>query len=243
MNRRTVARRVPAMLRFLRHAGPHVLEATIGPSVCFLMGRALWGLTGALALAMAWTGTCLGIRALRGRRPSTLLLIGATTLVLRSAVSFATRSASAFFLAPALVTAAMGMVYVASAFTSRPLLTRVVGDLIPPSRINLSDPRMLRICRAASVVWGAEQTISAVVSMILLFNVSTTNYVTMHDLVSWLTLAIVIGAILPFFWSDLKQVPWQRPAEDQAGWMLDASRPFGPSTMSNVTLMPSLSET
>lgn len=210
-----------AVWRFARHAVPHLLQATIGPAVAFLTGRALWGLNGALALALAWTGTCIGLRALRGKRMSGLLCIGAITLLLRAVVSLAMHSANAFFLAPALVTAVMGAVYMGSAFTEKPLLGRVLGDLVPSS-FDLSDPGLLRISRIGSFVWGAEQTISALVSIVLLMHVSTTRYVTMHEPVSWLIFLIVIGAAVPFFWGDLRAVRLLRRAAAAGGALVPA---------------------
>ena len=206
-----IGRAALAAWRFARHAAPHLLQATVGPSVCFLTGRALWGLNGALALALGWTGSCMALRAFRGKRMSGLLCIGATTLVLRAIVSLAMHSANAFFLAPAVVTAVMGMVYMGSALTRKPLLGRVLGDLVPSS-FDLSDPGLLRISRIGSFVWGAEQTISAVVSIVLLMHVSTTKYVTMHEPVSWLIFLLVIGAAVPFFWGDIGALRVQRRA-------------------------------
>ncbi|MDQ6617403.1 MAG: hypothetical protein M3083_22315 [Actinomycetota bacterium] len=202
--------------RLLRHAGPHVLEATVGPTACFLAGRALWGVNGALALALGWTGACLARRHVRGRRMSGLLLIGMTTLVLRATVSFGLHSERAYLIAPALVTVVMGIAYVASAFTENPLLGRVLGDLVPPSWVDAGDPRAVRLCRVGSLVWGAEQILSAAVSLAMIVNVSPTTYVMIHGPVSWLICALVIGAVVPFFWPDLRAV-WtaMRPAAPQ----------------------------
>jgi intracellular septation protein A len=195
-----------AATNLLRHAGPHLLEATLGPTACFLTGRALWGVNGALALAVAWTGACMARRALRGQQMSGLLLIGMTTLVLRATVCLALQSERAYLIAPALVTVVMGVVYVASALTAKPLLGRVMGDLVPASWVDAGDPRAARLCRIASLVWGGEQIISAVVSLALIVHLSTTSYVVYHDPVSWGILAVVLGATVPFFWSDLRSL-------------------------------------
>ena len=197
--------------RVVRHAGPHLLEATLGPTACFLTGRALWGVDGALALALGWTGGCMALRRVRGRRTSGLLLIGMITLVLRAGVSLAMHSERAYLIAPALVTIVMGVVYVASAMTAKPLLGRVIGDLVPASWVDTNDPRTLRLCRVGSVVWGGEQIISAAVSLAMILSVPTTTYLLVHELVSWLTCALVVGAVAPFFWSELRSVWKARP--------------------------------
>ncbi|MDQ1399049.1 MAG: hypothetical protein QOK20_981 [Acidimicrobiaceae bacterium] len=192
----------------VRHAGPHLLEATLGPTACFLTGRALWGVNGALALALGWTGACMALRQLRGRRMTGLLIVGMTTLILRAGVSLAMHSERAYLIAPALVTVVMGVVYIASAASTKPLLGRVIGDLVPSSWIDTEDPRTARLCRIGSVVWGGEQIVSAVISLAMILRVSTTTYVMVHELVSWTTCLLVVGAFVPFFWSDLRSI-WQ----------------------------------
>jgi hypothetical protein len=196
----------PPARAFVRQAGPHLLEATLGPTACFLTGRALWGVTGALALALGWTGACMGIRHLRGRRMSGLLFIGMVTLVLRAGVSLAMHSERAYLIAPALVTIVMGAVYAASAMTAKPLLSVVIGDLIPKSWLDAGDPGTARLCRVGSAVWGVEQIITAVVSLGMILRLPTTTYVMVHELVSWLVCAVVVGAVVPFFWSDVRAV-------------------------------------
>lgn len=191
------------VLSIIRHAGPRLLEATFGPSACFLTGRALWGLNGALGLALGWTGACMILRAARGRRSSGLLIIGTITLVLRVAVALALRSESAYLLAPTLVTAVIGAVYVASALVGAPLLGRFVGDLVPTAWVDAGDAHLSRLCRIATLVWGAEQILSAAVSLVMISKLSVASYLMVHTVVSWLTLAVVAGAVLPFFWKDV----------------------------------------
>ncbi len=199
-------RMLPPVRAAIRQAGPHILEATLGPTACFLTGRALWGIDGALALALGWTGACVGLRQLRGRRMSGLLLIGMTTLLLRAAVSLAMQSERAYLIAPALVTIVMGIVYIGSAVTSKPLLARVIGDLVPRSWLDADDPHISRLCRIGSVVWGGEQVISAIVSLGMIARLPTATYMVVHEFVSWLICGAVIAAVVPFFWSDVRAV-------------------------------------
>jgi hypothetical protein len=189
-----------------RHAGPHLLEATLGPTACFVTGRALWGVNGALALALVWTAGCMGLRHARGKRSSGLLMIGMTTLVLRTAVSMAMHSERAYLLAPALVTLVMGAVFVVSALTARPLLSRVAGDLVPASWLDSRDDKLARLCRVGSAAWGVEQIVSAAVSIAMIDRMSATTYMVVHQLVSWLIFVAVIGAVVPFFWRDLRSI-------------------------------------
>lgn len=191
-------------IRLLRQAVPHVLEGIIGPSAAFLAGHAVWGMVGALGLAFAWTGTCLGLRLLIGRRITGLLVIAAISLVLRTLVAVIMNSTKAFFIGPDIVTAGMGLLFLASAFTAKPLVARIAADFLPPSWLHLGDRRALRLCRAGSALWGLEQLLTSVVTGFLVFNVSPTTFVTCHEPVSLAVFALVMGVAFPFFWGDIK---------------------------------------
>jgi hypothetical protein len=132
-----------------------------------------------------------------------------TTLILRAGVSLAMHSERAYLIAPALVTIVMGLVYIVSAAGAKPLLGRVIGDLVPSSWIDTDDPGTARLCRIGSVVWGGEQIVSAVISLGMILRVSPTTYVMVHELVSWTTCLLVVGTFVPFFWSDLRSI-WQK---------------------------------
>lgn len=193
------------MGRSLRQVVPQFVEGAVGPSAAFLAGHAFWGMFGALGLAFAWTGTCLGLRLLIGRRRvSALLVIAAVSLVLRTVVAVLMHSTTAFLLGPDIVTGGMGLVFLVSAFVGRPLVARIAGDFVPESWVDLENPRAQRICRAASVLWGVEQLATATVNGFLVFSVSPTTFVTLHEAISLALFVSVMGAAIPFFWGDLK---------------------------------------
>jgi hypothetical protein len=199
------------ILRVIRQGAPRVIEGIVGPSAAFLTGRAVWGLGGALILAFAWTGGCLAWRIARHGAASGLLIIASVSLVLRTAVAVLFHSSTAFFLGPDIVTAGLGAAFLASAFTSKPLVARVAADFVPPRMLDLSDPRATRLCRVGSALWGAEQIITAAVTCLLVFRFSPTQFVTLHEPISIGVFMIVVGAALPFFSSDLRALRDGRP--------------------------------
>jgi hypothetical protein len=193
-------RRVAA--RLAAKAGPNLVIAAVVPSVCFLVGRSLWGLPGAIALALLWNASCQGVRRLAGKPLSGLLILGSVELVVRALVALLLNSARMYFIAPAIVTAVTGLVCVASAFTSRPLLAPVIADLVPSSVFDVRDPRHTRLLQKGSAIYGLEQVLTAAVSMVMIANTSMTVYAAVHPLVSWLVLGLVVSAVIPTFRSD-----------------------------------------
>ena len=184
--------------RIAANAGPHLFIAAVIPSLAFIVGRHLWGLGGAIGLALGWNATCQITRRFRGCEWSGLLVLGSISLLLRAAVALALHSAQVFFLAPALVTLVMGAIYVATAFSATPLLSRVAGDLIPTSVLDTKDPRVAMLLRVSSVIYGVEQSLAALVSIFMVVNMSTTAYVAVHELVSCAVLGLVAAITVPF---------------------------------------------
>ncbi len=189
----------------IRQGGPPVLEGTVGPSVAFLAGQELGGLVGALALALGWTAICMVARKLMGRHITALLLLGALMLALRSAVAVALHSASAFFVGPVVLTAGLGIAFVVSAFTTKPLANRLAMDLLPSSWKELSHSNP-SVGRLVSALFGCEQVLSAALSVVLLLKMSTTAYVTFHLLVSAALFALSVIVSIPLLRSSLRRL-------------------------------------
>ena len=195
-----------AILRVARQAAPRIVEGIVGPSAAFLAGRHAWGLGGGLILAFTWTGGCLTWRISRHRAASGLLVIASVSLVLRTVIALVERSTTAFFLGPDIVTACLGLAFLGSAFTSKPLVARVARDFVPAAMLDPADPRAVRLCRIGSALWGAEQLITSAITAVLVFRLSPTQFVTLHEPISMAVFLIVMGVALPFFWSDVRAV-------------------------------------
>ena len=187
-------------------AVPSLILGAVVPALCFLVGRRVWGLGGAICLALVWNGCCQAGRRLRGKPLSGLLIIGLLELGLRGSVALALNSAKLFFVVPAIVTAVSGGVFVVCGLTSTPLISAVVADLVPDSVLDVIDPRVTVLLRKVSVLYGAEQVLVAIVSIAMAMNLSTATYVTIHVVVSWAVLGIVIAAAAPFLGGELRAV-------------------------------------
>ena len=192
--------------RMASRAVPHLVVVAVMPTVWFLVGRSLWGLAGGVGLALAWNLGCQASRWARGQAFSTLLVLNLAGLVLRSALAVGLHSARLYFIAPALFTAGTGAAYFASAFTPTPLLTRVLSEFIPHVATNGDQPGSARILRKCSLFYGVEQLTTSIVSIGMVFQLSTTTYAAIHPVVSWLVLGACVAIALPIFWKDLPLV-------------------------------------
>lgn len=185
-----------------RRALPNLLISAVGPAACFIGGRHLWGLAGGVALALLWNAAAQLGRILRGRSWSGILLVGLIGLVTRGTLALALNSARLYFVAPAVVTAISGVVYVSSAFTRSPLVSRMFSELVPPEVADPASPRWGRALRRGTIAYGTEQIGVAVLSIFMVGRMAPTTYAAVHPVVSWACFGLVALAALPFLRPD-----------------------------------------
>lgn len=188
--------------RVARRAVPSLLVSAVGPAVCFIAGRQLWGLVGGVVLALLWNGAAQALRILRVRSYSGILAVGLVGLVTRGTLALALNSARMYFIAPAVVTAVTGAVYVCSAFTDTPLVCRMFCELVPRSVVDPESPKWRRALRRGTILYGTEQMGVAVLSLLLVARVGPTTYAAVHPVLSSAVFALAALAAIPFLRPD-----------------------------------------
>jgi intracellular septation protein A len=194
---------------------PGLILGGIIPGVCFLVGRHEWGLAGGVVLVLLWSGAYQAVRWMKTRTISGLIVLYILVLLLRGAVALALNSAAMFFIAPSVVTALGGCVFIASALLAKPLVAPVVNELVPKTVVDFKDPRARLAMIKISFIYGIEQLINAAVLIILALKLSTTMYVAVHGVISWVIMGLVILAGIPFVWKDLRAVVHWDHSTDQ----------------------------
>jgi hypothetical protein len=158
-------------------------------------------------LTLAWNIGLQAIRGVRGEPFSAILLLGMAELAIRSSAALALHSTSAYFVAPAVMTAVVGAAFIGSAFTTRPLAARMFWEIVPDSVLSQGDPRAARLLRNASVLYGGQQMAVAGVSILMLGTMSTTSYVAIHPMLSWVALGFLALAAAPMLRRHLSHPP------------------------------------
>ena len=189
---------LPRIRQIARHAAPRVIEATVVPSALFLLCHALFGLAGALAGALAWSWGCIGWRKLHRKPIGGLLPIGAAGLLARSALALISGSTFVYFVGPAILTAIVGLGFVASAASDQPVVARIVTDIVPLSDDTLATTANDRLLRTLSVLWGVEQVVCAAANFWMYRHLPMARYLVLRGPVGWVlgltTLAISLAA-------------------------------------------------
>ena len=143
--------------QLVARAVPHLLVTAVAPSVCFVVGRLLWGLAGGVMLALAWNVSCQLARRLRREPLSAILLLGLSELVVRTVLAMSLNSTRAYFIVPAVLTAVVGVFCMVSAMSRRPVASRILDELVPRSMLDVDDPVLAGLLRRVSVLYGVEQ--------------------------------------------------------------------------------------
>lgn len=172
------------------------MQATVIPTIAFLAAHSMFGLAGGLAAALTWSWGCILWRSATGRSVGGLLPIGAIGLTFRSLVALVSGSTFVYFAGPAVVMTASGLVILASAWTSRPLIGRVVTDVVPLPDSVLEHPRTDRLMRHLSALWGLEQVVCAAVNVYLLTELPTDRYLVVRAPAAWTLSAAALAISL-----------------------------------------------
>ncbi|MEU7989654.1 VC0807 family protein [Streptosporangium canum] len=180
---------LPRLGAMLRHAAPRVLEGMILPVAVFYAGMVLFGLYGALAVAVAWVYGGIAWRLVKRRPVPGTVMLAAGTITVRAVLAGATGSPVLFFLQPCLGVFCASMGFLCTAKLRRSLAQRVATDLVPLPEHLLEHPRMRRFFVWQSVLWGCAQLLNALLSLWLLLSQPLETYL----LVRTAAVAVLLG--------------------------------------------------
>jgi len=193
---------LPPLSSLARGAVPRVLEGAIVPAAVFLVLLHFAGVAWAIGGGFAWSGSVVLARTIRGRPVPTLVLVGLGALAVRTALALAAHSTFVYFLQPTIGTAAVGVLFLASAFAGRPLLLRFARDFCPIPDDVMSHGPLRRFFLGSSVLWGCVQLANAAVTLWLLLSHSIGSFVVLRTgFATALTIATVGATIVWFRWT------------------------------------------
>jgi hypothetical protein len=212
--------RLPSPLASARHALPAIMESTVVPMGLFYLCLVTVGMRGALIAALGWSYGALLMRLIRRQAVPGVLVVGCAVLTIRTAIAFVTGSAFLYFMQPVAATAAVGVAFLVSALTRRPLIDRLARDFCPLEPEMLTHPVTRRVFRQLSLLWAAVMLANAGVVTWLLLRSSLASFVIERTALSWsLTLAAIAVSTWHFTRSmrrrgirlrwDLKPLPVQ----------------------------------
>jgi hypothetical protein len=161
----------------LRHLALSLLWANVVPGVLFYCCMALGNVWTALVAALAWCYGAMAWRVSTRRRTSGLLWLTAAGLTIKTGLTVATGSTFLYFVQPAVNDATVGLLFLISLATARPVVARLAGDFYPMTEDVARRPRIQQLFWRLTLIWAFICLIKAVVTLWLLNSMSLMTFV------------------------------------------------------------------
>jgi hypothetical protein len=189
----------------VKHALPHLIEATVIPAAVFLVFLHLWGFTFAALAALIWAYAALGRRAALGQPIPMLLILSSLGLTVRTVVAIASGSAFIYFLQPVIIAGAIGLMFLLSTLTRRPLVHRMAGDFcpLPPGVTGRAGIR--RLFLGLTFLWAVVNLGNAAFTYWLLMSQSTAVFVALRGITGIVLTATAIAVTVTWSWRVARQ--------------------------------------
>ena len=168
-----------------RRLVPHLVEATVIPTVLFYSVLASAGLRWAFGAALAWSYVAIGRRILAHRRIPSLLILSGVGITVRTVTLIASGNAFVYFIQPIFGTVATASVLLASVALGRPLIARFAHDFCPLTSEVSSRPGVEQLFRRLTYLWAGLTLLSAAINVTLLLALPVDLYMAAKTLSGW----------------------------------------------------------
>ncbi len=172
----------PHFLTIMRRLAMSLFIAMVVPATLFYVLLRTVGITPAIIAALTWTYGAIAYRRVAKLPVSGLLLIMATVLTIRTVFTLSTGNTFVYFLQPLISDGAVALLFLASLATTRPVVARVAADFYPMDEQLHALPRVRRLFRRLTLMWGAVCLAKGGVGLWLLLSLSTPNFVLVKSL-------------------------------------------------------------
>jgi intracellular septation protein A len=172
----------PRLGTIVRRIFTSMLVACFIPAALFYGCFAVGGVWAAILAVLAWAYGALAWRYLTGRRTSGLLILTALVITGRTVVALVADSTFLYFLQPIITDTVVGVTFLLSLASARPLVARLAGDFYPMDRELHLRPRIQRLFKGLTVMWATLCLGKAVTMFWLLESASLETFVTVQTI-------------------------------------------------------------
>lgn len=167
----------PRLRHVLKHLGLSLLWANVIPGLLFYGCMAMGNVWTALVAALVWCYGAMAWRVSTRRRTSGLLWLTAAGLTVKTALTIATGSTFLYFVQPAVNDATVGLLFLISLATARPVVARLAGDFFPMTDDVARRPRIQQLFWRLTLIWAFICLLKAVATLWLLDSVPLMTFV------------------------------------------------------------------
>lgn len=152
------------------------------PGVLFYSLYVAAGVWPAMGAALAWTYGALLWRKVTHRPVSGLLVLAAGVLSLRTVVAFVAHSPFLYFLQPVLTDVVIGIAFLMTLLSSKPIIARMAPDFYPLDDEVAARPGIRRLFAGLTALWGTVLIVKGSVMFWVLSSASINTYVLVRGL-------------------------------------------------------------
>jgi uncharacterized membrane protein len=177
--------------------------AVVAPTTLFWVALVVFGIDVAVVAALGWMVGALCWRGGTGRPVSGLLVLALGIMTVKTAFTLVTGNTFVYFVQPVFVDAVVASVFVGSLWTARPVVARIAPDFYPVDAELAARPRIRRLFRQLTLMWGLVIAVKGSVTLWLLESLPTVDFVvvkggaiivlTLLAVTATIALSVVVG--------------------------------------------------
>jgi hypothetical protein len=176
-----------------RRSLPHLLEATVIPTVLFWVLLVTIGPGVAMVGVLIWTYFAVARRVARGVAIPSILMLATAGMSVRTLVGLVSGSTFAYFVQPIATTVVLAGIFAGSVLIGRPVIARFASDFCLLAPEITDRPRVVRLFRGLTWLWAGVHIVTSLATFGMLVSLPTATYVALKTVAC---LSITIAAIV-----------------------------------------------
>jgi len=156
--------------------------AVIAPAALFWATMITFNVYAAVSVALVGMVIAMCWRWATNRPVSRLLVLTLVIMVIRTAFTLATGNTFVYFLQPVFADAFVAALFLGSLWSSQPMVARIAPDFYPLDGSLAARPRVVRLFRRLTLLWGLVVVAKGATTLVLLMSQSTVDFVVIKSL-------------------------------------------------------------
>jgi intracellular septation protein A len=145
--------------------------------VLFWAAMVVFNVYAAVSVALGWMVAAMCWRWATRRPVSGLLILTLGIMTVRTAFTLATGNTFVYFVQPVFADATVAAIFLGSLWTARPIVARLAPDFYPIDAALAARPRIKRLFRRLTLLWGLVIVAKGTTTLWLLLSQSTRDFV------------------------------------------------------------------
>jgi hypothetical protein len=167
----------PQLKAVIARVATSLATAVVTPAILFAATLVIINVYAAVSVALAWMVAAMCWRWATKRPVSGLLVLTLAIMTIKTSFTLATGNTFVYFVQPILTDAAVATIFLTSLWTARPLVARIAPDFYPVDAALAARPRIRRLFRRLTLLWGLVLLVKGSLTLWLLMSLSTVNFV------------------------------------------------------------------